>query len=611
MVNRIAVVLICFILMFSMVACDDQGKNVGYGSLLVEIANSDNSKTIQPTDESLNFTTYSIRGKHGTTGEWVTYGPFFSKKIRVNQLEIGDWEFVVEGYNKESVLLAKSEPHSVTIKADGPEKETYTLHWIEGGYGSLRLSLKVQTSKVSTIECRMFEVDKEIGTFRMTKEDSILGNDEFYLFEHCFENVPAGVYEAEITMKDDRGKQIGKTLHQSVHIHDGLESSFDFSWRGLPELLPMVDVPKPCFNDGSSLPCDSKILLDTDEENTNIFYSFDGELYLNYSEYGIDLTKVKGISTSLTIWAYAEKRYMDKSDVVVFTYVIQHPDEMVHIEAKDSSCSEVGWSAYDRCSKCLYYQNYNEIPTIEHDLIHHNAKAETCSDIGWYAYDTCSRCEYTTYVEIPAQHVFVDFECKRCGTWMKGPAGGCVFYDKGFYSEGWRYLEIAPTELHVVNGVPTVDSTIDGYYGTMYEFVFGYYRESKGGSNIHLSTKTGIGEGYNNTKLLVDRMKRSAYTDSTGDRTTSNYAARLCMELRYKNEDGTVFDDWFLPSRDELNLMYKNLYKNKVDSFCNGSDYWSSSEDSADVAWTQDFSSDYLSSYSRNYALRVRPIRAF
>jgi len=99
--------------------------------------------------------------------------------------------------------------------------------------------------------------------------------------------------------------------------------------------------------------------------------------------------------------------------------------------------------------------------------------------------------------------------------------------------------------------------------------------------------------------------------DETGDRTTSNYAARLCMELRYKNEDGTVFDDWFLPSRDELNLMYKNLYKNKVDSFCNGSDYWSSSEDSADVAWTQDFSSDYLSSYSRNYALRVRPIRAF
>ena len=128
------------------------------------------------------------------------------------------------------------------------------------------------------------------------------------------------------------------------------KSSFDFSWRGLPELLPMVDVPKPCFNDGSSLPCDSKILLDTDEENTNIFYSFDGELYLNYSEDGIDLTKVKGISTSLTIWAYAEKRYMDKSDVVVFTYVIQHPDEMVHIEAKDSSCSEVGWSAYDRCS---------------------------------------------------------------------------------------------------------------------------------------------------------------------------------------------------------------------------------------------------------------------
>lgn len=43
-----------------------------------------------------------------------------------------------------------------------------------------------------------------------------------------------------------------------------------------------------------------------------------------------------------------------------------------------------------------------EINSNNHNLIHHEAQAATCTEIGWAAYDTCSRCNYTTYVEIPA-----------------------------------------------------------------------------------------------------------------------------------------------------------------------------------------------------------------
>ena len=35
-------------------------------------------------------------------------------------------------------------------------------------------------------------------------------------------------------------------------------------------------------------------------------------------------------------------------------------------------------------------------------MAHHDAKAPTCTEIGWEAYDTCSRCDYTTYNELPA-----------------------------------------------------------------------------------------------------------------------------------------------------------------------------------------------------------------
>ena len=38
-----------------------------------------------------------------------------------------------------------------------------------------------------------------------------------------------------------------------------------------------------------------------------------------------------------------------------------------------------------------------------HDFVDHEAKAATCTEIGWEAYQTCSRCDYTTYKELPAK----------------------------------------------------------------------------------------------------------------------------------------------------------------------------------------------------------------
>ncbi|MBR3620086.1 MAG: leucine-rich repeat protein, partial [Clostridia bacterium] len=41
------------------------------------------------------------------------------------------------------------------------------------------------------------------------------------------------------------------------------------------------------------------------------------------------------------------------------------------------------------------------IPPLGHDLIHHEAKDSTCKVPGCKEYDTCSRCDYTTYEELP------------------------------------------------------------------------------------------------------------------------------------------------------------------------------------------------------------------
>lgn len=75
--------------------------------------------------------------------------------------------------------------------------------------------------------------------------------------------------------------------------------------------------------------------------------------------------------------------------------------DIVHHDAQAATCTEVGWDAYDTCTKCTY-TTYKEIPALNHDPVSHDAQAATCTEIGWDAYETCTRCPYTTYKEIPA-----------------------------------------------------------------------------------------------------------------------------------------------------------------------------------------------------------------
>ena len=202
----------------------------------------------------------------------------------------------------------------------------------------------------------------------------------------------------------------------------------------------------------------------------------------------------------------------------------------------------------------------------------------------------------------------------------EGPAGGIIFYDKGEYSDGWRYLEAAPADVWLVDGVPELDLTFDEYYSDDYYQVFGYYRKDASSNNMFVNGKetlgnyskaeeltgTGIGTGKKNTELLVKAMGDKTYYTMGAKKVV--YAAWLCYDLVFNG-----FDDWFLPSKDELNLLYVNLCKKDLGDFDEDS-YWSSSETdfSAEYAWRQQFYGAGQQSYgTRDYAHRIRPVRAF
>lgn len=139
--------------------------------------------------------------------------------------------------------------------------------------------------------------------------------------------------------------------------------------------------------------------------------------------------------------------------------------------------------------------------------------------------------------------------------------------------------------------------------------------------------KNELGTGKHNNQFLLSVMEDRAvcslglqyYTE------TGVYAARMCDLLKYEI-DGLTFDDWFLPSLDELRLMKESLYLSNLGDFTEGG-YWSSSEEDPEKAfcvffvkeigkynWDSGFRSnlgvDYRS-ISRSEKRHVRPVRAF
>lgn len=94
--------------------------------------------------------------------------------------------------------------------------------------------------------------------------------------------------------------------------------------------------------------------------------------------------------------------YAELRDADVRTYSIAH-----YCNNPDSGHTPAPWVQLTGCCGSAFETYVKDVfPFTElHDTVAHEAKAPTCVDIGWDAYETCSRCDYTTYAEKPATGV--------------------------------------------------------------------------------------------------------------------------------------------------------------------------------------------------------------
>jgi hypothetical protein len=201
---------------------------------------------------------------------------------------------------------------------------------------------------------------------------------------------------------------------------------------------------------------------------------------------------------------------------------------------------------------------------------------------------------------------------RTCQVGDIGPGGGVVFYDAG-KTESWgRYLEAAPAACQK-SGL-TWRSALPGKRGTR-QLPLLYPTWATAARQRVESKRLGMGKA--NTALVVKQLK--VLPQASLDTTAAGYADSLVCGGK---------DDWFLPSKDELDTLYNvlavtdnDLTGNNSFGFIRGF-YWTSSEYNNETAWTQlwidgqQFDREkWMSGDKRRDGgfnpFHVRPIRAF
>ncbi|MGA3282671.1 MAG: InlB B-repeat-containing protein [Smithella sp.] len=118
-------------------------------------------------------------------------------------------------------------------------------------------------------------------------------------------------------------------------------------------------------------------------------------------------------------------------------------------------------------------------------------------------------------------------------------------------------------------------------------------------TTLNGNTATAIGTGKANSDAIITQ---------SGTTASSNSAAEVCEAYA-----GGGYNDWFLPSKDELAQLYANQDMGQWGGFEDR--YWSSSEYNTWYAWSQFFTdgtqSGTQASTLKSVSLHFRPVRAF
>jgi hypothetical protein len=202
-----------------------------------------------------------------------------------------------------------------------------------------------------------------------------------------------------------------------------------------------------------------------------------------------------------------------------------------------------------------------------------------------------------------------------------GPPGPAGTFPNGnqsgemMYWNGNAWVAVAPgaegATLTFCNGVPTwgpcPEQPVE--VGSLYQGGVVFYVDGNGHGLIAATSDQSIGAlwGCEDTPITTQNIVGTGLVNTEAIYVTcqtADIAARICYDLELNG-----YTDWYLPSKDELDLVYQN--QAAIGGFNNGL-YWSSSQYTNSTSYYKNFSNGNSSfNFKEGYYYRVRAIRSF
>jgi len=123
-------------------------------------------------------------------------------------------------------------------------------------------------------------------------------------------------------------------------------------------------------------------------------------------------------------------------------------------------------------------------------------------------------------------------------------------------------------------------------------------------SDLSLNFKWSISDGLTGAIATIVGSGKVNTDSIIGYQGNGSYAAKICYDLVLQD-----FNDWFLPSKDELNKLYLNRFK--IGGFSTSALYWSSSDYNISSAYSISFKTGTIAPNYKTNLYAVRAVRYF